>query len=175
MKLLIFALLLLTLIPHPQDLESKIKTFRNNKRFSVKYDKFRDDTHLSVGPFFVGGTKAYIGRGFQLEMSAHIFLQKKPAKDVYLQFTAKGRNWTFLKNSEMFVLVDGERMQYGEGDLDSEIRRGGVRESVVFQIPADQFLKLSQATSAELKIGNVELTLKDEHKEAFRDLLSLSK
>lgn len=175
MKILILALLLLTFIPAPQDLESKIKTFRNSKRFSVKYDKFRDDTHVSVGPFFVGGTKAYVWRGLKLEMSAHIFLDRQPVKYVYLRFASHTRDWTFLKNSEMLALVDGERMQFGEGERDSDIRRGGVSESLVYSIPLEQFAKIGQATNAELKIGTVELALKDEHKEAFRDLLSLAR
>jgi hypothetical protein len=65
-------------------------------------------------------------------------------------------------------------MEFGEGDRDSDIRRGGVSESMIYSIPIERFLKMGQATSTELKIGRVELTLKDEHKEAFRDLYSLA-
>jgi hypothetical protein len=155
------------------DIKQRIKGFRNDRRFSVRYDKFRDDTLVSVGPFYVGGTKSYVVSGFQLEMTAYLFLDKEPVKYLYIRFHSSSRDWTFLKNSELLALVDGERMQFGEGDRDSDVRRGGVSESMVYAIPVERFEKMGRATSAELKIGSVELTLKDEHKEAFRNLLSL--
>jgi len=160
--------------PGSADIQQRIKNFRNSKRFSVRYDKFRNDTIVSVGPFFIGGTKSYVVRGFQLEMTAYLLLDKGPIDHIYLRFDSSSRDWTFLKNSELLALVDGERMQFGEGDRDSDIRRGGVSESMIYPIPIERFLKMGQAASTELKIGRVELTLKDEHKEAFRDLVSLA-
>lgn len=160
--------------PESADIQQRIKNFRNSKRFSIRYDKFRDDTLVSVGPFFIGGTKAYVMRGFQLEMTASLLLDKGRIDYIYLRFHSSSRDWIFLKNSELLALVDGERLQFGEGDRDSDIRRGGVSESIIYSIPIEQFLKLGQAASTELKIGRVELTLKDEHKEAFRDLYSLA-
>jgi hypothetical protein len=156
------------------DIQQRIKNLRNSKRFSVRYDKFRDDTIVSVGSFFVGGTKSYVMRGFHLEMTASLLLDKGPINYIYLRFYSSSRDWTFLKNSELLALVDDERMEFGEGDRDSDIRRGGVSESMIYSIPIERFLKMGQATSTELKIGRVELTLKDEHKEAFRDLYSLA-
>jgi hypothetical protein len=176
MKPLLLALLLLSLAPAPQDLQSRIKTFRNNKRFSVRYDRFRDETRVSVGPFFVGGTGAYVMSGRQLEMSAVFFRSPgETVKTIYLLFESRSSNWTFLKSRELFVIVDRERLSFGEGERDSDLRGRGVSESLVFDIPIETFEKISKASTSELKVGPLELTLKDEHKEAFRDLLSLSK
>lgn len=161
--------------PQGQDLDQRIKTFRNSGRFSVKYNRFEDYTNVSVGPFFVGGTSSYVTRGFQLEMSASFIKDGKPINTVYLIFRSKSKEWTFLKSRELYALVDGERMSLGEGDRDSDIRFGSVSELMIFPIPLEAFTKVAKAQSAELKIGRIELTLKDEHKEAFRDLLSLSK
>ncbi len=182
MKLLAIALLVLTLTPVPQDLESKIKTFRNNKRFSVKYDKFKDRTIVDVGPFVVGGNMRYFASGSQMYMTAR-FLTPGPTvngnvKSFALWFRATGKNWQFLKSRELYAIADGERFEFGEGRYDGDVSgssRGiGVSETLGFIIPVDAFEKLGKAQNAELRIGDFEMKLKEEHKEAFRDLLALS-
>lgn len=173
--MLTLLLALSLIVPLPQtSLEQKIKTFRNHSRFKVKHDRFRDRTHVSVGPFFVGGTKAYISRGFRLEMSAHIFIAKQSDSDAYLVFESTSRRWTFLKNQELHALVDGERLSLGEGTWDAELRYRRVSEGVAFKIPLNIMSRIAKANSAELLIGSQELKLKDEHQQAIRDLLSLN-
>lgn len=159
--------------PQGQDLKERIKTFRNNGRFSVTYNKFQDYTRVMVGPFFVGGSTAHFMSGFQLEMSASFIKEGKPINEIYLLFRARGKDWTFLKSRDLYALVDGERMSFGEGDWDSDVSRRGTSELIIFTVPIEAFAKIGKAQSVELKAGRVELTLKDEHKEAFRDLLSL--
>ena len=151
-------------------------TFRNRRRFSTRYDKFKDETHVSVGPFFIGGTKSYVWSGFQLEMTAHFFSKGRITEQptvFYLAFRSSSKEWQFLRSRELYALVDGERLALGEGDHDSDIRFGGVSELLIYQLSADVFYKLGTAHHVELKIGNMELTLKDEHLEAFRDLYSM--
>lgn len=176
MKPLLLALLLLAVIP-TQNLESKIKTFRNHSRFSVKYDKFKDRTVVDVGPFVVGGDMKYALSGSRLYMTGRFSRSgsegKSPAT-FSLWFRATGRDWEFLKTRNLYALIDGTRFDLGEGKYDADLRRRNVSESLGFPVPVDVFQKLGAAKSAELKIGRIELTLKDEHKEAFRDLLSLS-
>jgi len=66
-------------------------------------------------------------------------------------------------------------MELGEGDRDSDVRRlGSVSELLIYRLPADAFYQIATAHNVELKLGNLKLTLKDEHLEAFRDLYSLS-
>jgi hypothetical protein len=148
-------------------------TFRNKSRFSTQYDKFKDETHVSVGPFFVGGN---VWSGFQLEMSPHFFskghITGQPTV-FYLAFRSSSKDWTFLHSRDLYAIVDGERLELGEGDHDSDIRLGGVREWLIYRLSPDVFYKMGTAHHVELKVGNLELTLKDEHLEAFRDLYSL--
>ncbi len=182
MKPLILALLLLLLTPAPQDLESKIKTFRNNKRFSVKYDKFKDRSFVDVGPFVVGGNMRYVVSGSQLYMTARFIYAgqtiKAPVENFALWFRATGKDWEFLKARDLYAIADGERFDFGEGRYDGDVsasrRSVGVSETLGFIIPAAAFEKLGKAQNVELRIGDFEMKLKDEHKEAFRDLLSLS-
>jgi|SRR6185503_14283152 len=180
MKTLLLAILLLLIFSPPQDLESKIKTFRNHKRFSVNYDKFKDESWIDVGPFVVGGDMRYFMTSTQLHMTARLRYSgttiKKPVNNFVLWFQATGKDWTFLKDRDLYALIDGERFDLGEGRHDGDVRHyGGVSETLGFLIPAEVFQKMGKAEKTELKIGRIELTLKDEHKEAFRDLYSLSK
>ena len=181
--LVILALLLLCLTPTPQDLESKIKTFRNHKRFSVRYDRFKDRTTVDVGPFVVGGNMRYFATNSQLYMTALFTYSGQtvtaPVERFAFWFRASGKNWEFLKSRELYAIADGERFDFGEGHYDGDVSGSywgvGVSETLGFVIPVASFEKLGKADNVELRIGDFELKLKDEHKEAFRDLLSLSK
>jgi hypothetical protein len=71
-------------------------------------------------------------------------------------------------------VADGQRYDLGPGQSkDYEIRRHRVSELMVYKIPLDTFTSIANAKSAELQIGQKEISLKDEHLEAFRDLISL--
>ena len=160
----------------PMTVKRDPSTFRNKSRFSTEYDKFKDQTHVRVGPFFVGGTKSYVWSGFQLEMSVHFFCKghmTSQPRVFYLAFWSSSKDWTFLRSRDLYALVDGERLELGEGDHDSDVELGGVSERLIYRLSPDVFSKLGAAQHVELKIGNVELTLKDEHLEAFRDFYSL--
>jgi hypothetical protein len=41
-------------------------------------------------------------------------------------------------------------------------------------VPKDVFVKLSQAKTIEMRLGRKEVKLKDEHTQAFRDLITLA-
>lgn len=176
-------LVILALFPLFQTPQDKIKTFRNSKRFSVEYDKFKDQTMVSVGPFVVGGDMRYALTGKQMYLTAAFVYSgsalREPVKTFILYITATGKDWQFLKSRELYALADGERFSFGEGMYDGDIKRGlsgvGVAESLGFAVPVEAFKKLGTADKSELKIGNFEMKLKDEHKEAFRDLYGLSR
>lgn len=107
-------------------------------------------------------------------MSAHLFIAKQSDPDAYLVFESTSRRWTFLKNQELYALVDGERLSLGEGEWDAELRYRRVSEGVAYKIPLNIMSRIAKANSAELLIGTQELKLKDEHQQAIRDLLSLN-
>jgi hypothetical protein len=161
------------------DLKQKIKTFKNNRRFSVRYDKFKNSTHVSVGPFNIGGDKAYIFSGAMLGMGADFFFQgqtlKEGVEEIYLVFDSRSKDWRFLDGRDLYAIVDGERMELGKGERSSDVRRGSVSELIIYKLPIDTFSKIANAKAVELKVGSIELKLKDEHLIAFKDLLSLTK
>lgn len=187
MRKTLVLLLLLTLCPpflvqdKPQteaDFKLKIKGFKNNKRFAVDYDKFKDQTRIAVGTFSVGGDGTYIMSGAMLSMGAYFFFNGKELKDevahYILYFNSSSTDWRFLRDSRLYALVDGERFELGEGTRRSEVRRGGVTEQLLYKLPAETFKKFADAKLVEFRVGAVELKLKDEHMIAFRDLQSLA-
>lgn len=165
-------LLILAFFPLFQTPQERIKTFRNSKRFSVEYDKFKDRTQVQVGPFVLSNGDLYMTARF-LFPGENV---KEPVPQFALWFQASAREWKFLKHRHLSVVADGERMGLGEGAYDGNLkRRGGTSESLGFLIPAVSFEKISKAQSVEIRVGQSELKLNDEHKEAFRDLYSLSR
>jgi hypothetical protein len=181
----IVPLLLLLAVPfafHAQDLKSQIKTFKNSRRFKVVYDKFDDTTLVTVGPFYLDADFMEPDNNFQLA-AGFIFNgsgQPKDVSDFNLVFIANGdRDWKFLENRMLKMIVDGERMSFGEADRSSKIGKnwlGEVRlkETLFVSVPKDVFVKLSQARTIEMRLGRKEIKLKDEHTQAFRDLLTLA-
>lgn len=159
------------------DLKQRIKTFKNRGRFSVSYDKFKDITDVSVGPFAISPVRSSV-----VAMDADFFFGGQTLQEdvtaIHLVFTSysayRTGEWTFGEHRELYAIIDGERMELGEGSWKSHI--GGLSsESIIFTLPIATFRKIAEAKLVELKVGSVELKLKDEHLIAFKDLLSLTK
>lgn len=180
MKVLVLLVLLLAPFPiiaqqpsNTETLKTKVKKFRNSKRFVIKHDKFKDVTVVKAW-FLTGTGRGWFAGGFT-------FSGERPAQYFFLLETS-GRRWRHLDpdNQILYALLDGERLNLGTGDHDGNISIGAitrnvsVNEQIIFPLSADTFSKMANSKSAELKIGSMEFRLKDEHQEAFRDLLSLT-
>ena len=160
-------------------LKQQIKKFKNSRRFLVKYDKFKDRTVVRVGPFGLTGSMEYaltntmigILAGFGYEGAAI----QKSVEAFSLGFTYSGKEWEFLKDRDVYALVDGERMQLGKADRASDINLGSVEELLSVSMDTATFNKIANAKVVEIKVGNREFKLKNEHLQAFRDLESLTK
>src|SRR6185295_17255739 len=87
------------------DLQRRIKTFRNSKHFEVKYDRFKDETRVSVGP-------SYPGRKVIMEARFYFKGQQPTQKvaEVYLVLTAYGTDWQFLNTRTLNAIIDGDRV-----------------------------------------------------------------
>jgi hypothetical protein len=170
--------LILGILPlaHAQsDLKQRTKTFRNSKRFAIEYDKFKDETLAHVGPFAIsskGGMVGLYGRFLFRGQSV-----QTPVETFYLGIIRYGRQWQFLDTDKVYILVDGERyaLDAARGSRLGNSRAYLTEEWLTVPIDFRLFQKLGTAKSAELKAGSIEAKLKDEHLEAFRDLLSLAR
>jgi hypothetical protein len=157
--------------PSVETLKAQIKTFKNQKRYGVRYDKFTDVTtvwfrfDLNEGGRRLGAILKFTGGGDATR---------------YVVYEDRGSDWQHLEHRRLYALIDGERVDLGLGERDSKVSGAGyyrgnvsVWESLTFPINADGFDQLAKGQSVELKIGRREIKLKDEHRQAFRDLLSL--
>jgi hypothetical protein len=94
---------------------------------------------------------------------------------VFSSYSAfRGAGWTFVDHRDLYGIIDGKRMELGEGAWKSHV--GNLSsEELIFTLPIATLRKIAEAKTVELKVGVVELKLKEEHLIAFRDLLSLTK
>lgn len=175
--LLAFALILsiLSLAPAQTDLKSRAKHFRNSKRFVVEYDKFKDETLAHVGPFAISSKGGMVGLYAR-------FLFKgpqvtAPVDTFYLGIIRYGRQWQFLDTDKVYLLIDGERfaLDAARGSRLGNSRAYLTEEWLTIPIDAATFQKLASGKSVEIKAGAIEAKLKDEHMQAFWDLISLSR
>lgn len=175
-------LLLLTSPLYAQGIKQKIKTFRNSKRFLVKYDKFKDRTWVQC--WFATGSK----RGGSLSGAVSFQGEQQPKGNAAYFFIlgSYSRDWRYHDDDarQLYAIIDGERLRLGIGDRDGDVMSSGVfsslsgvtvHEQITFTLDAEMFARLATSKSVELKIGPIEFKLKDEHQEAFRDLISLTK
>ena len=149
---------------------------KHKSRIGFKYDKFKDQTTVRVGPYFMTGGMEYAMTNSQFEMIAAFSVpgQKlvKPVGSVTLAFESKSKEWKFLNERNLYALVNGERLNLGEAVRDSDVRRGGVSEFLSVSVPYETFIKIANGKTVEMKLGEKEFKLKDEHLEGFRDLAS---
>jgi len=177
MKALLLILALVVGAYGQSDLKLKTKSFKNNKRFEVSYDRFKNRTTVTAGPFFLRDLSFQMNANFTFEGET----QTNPVKTVWLFFDTNFSNAQFLDERELFMIVDQERLSFGEGERTSRINSGGysrysrvtVSERLSFPIPLVLFQKIAKAKKVEIKVGRWELPLKEEHLVAFRDLLRL--
>jgi len=170
----------LTLAQGPKastDLKQRIKTFKNSGRFSVRYDKFKDITDVSVGPFAISPVKGSV-LGMNAEFSFAGQAVQEDLSVVRLVFSSysafRGAGWTFVDHRSLYGIIDGDRTELGEGAWKSHVSNLSFEE-LVFTLPIATIRKIAGAKTVELKVGLVELKLKEEHLIAFKDLLSLTK
>lgn len=159
--------------PSVETLKAKIKTFKNDKRYGVRYDKFTDVTtvwfrfDINEGGRRLGATINFTGNNYH----------SSPAR--YFVYEDRGRDWQHLEREDrqLYALIDGERLVLGAGDRDSKVSGYGVSvwERLAFRLDADTFNKIAAGQSVEFRIGRRQLEIKDEHRQAFRDLESLLK
>lgn len=171
MKAVILALLLLQPIVQTDAIKQKVKTFRNHKKFSVQYDRFKDVTDITVGGFYIKNQRRY-GR---LDTSVMLSFrgQTPPDRIERVYFFFEGPSARVYDHS--IVLIDGERFELQNTDQISHGIVAGTRPQAMLIMDWGIFEKLAYSKSSELQIGTAEIRFEDEHLQAFRDLLSLAK
>lgn len=182
MKILLFLLIFLFVQPvfcqkTLDQLKNETKTFQNNKRFEIEYDKFKDSSVVRFSSFSIysakpGGGIIYFGLSFPFEGNV---LKSTPDR-INLFFLSSGAAWRFLKLHNLIFILDDERLDLGEGRHNGRINSAGrsaVSESVTFSLTTDELEEIADSKQTELQLGAFEGKLTAEHKQMIKDFIKL--
>ena len=167
-----------------EQLKQQASRFKNSKRFAVSYDKFKDETWVRTGPFAISGTGRYMAGGGMIFLWASFRFSGQSIKQSIDTFSFylehNGKDWLFLTTKEMYLLIDSHR-EVLPAEQKGNVGRGGfgslgpVNEILLTTMSPQLFESLATGKSVELRAGSYETKLKEEHQQAFRDLLSLAR
>src|SRR5437588_1181681 len=175
----------------------QVRKFKHNSKVESIYDKAKDQTTTYLRPMTVtsapGSIEAQImseGKktetipGEVLSMTAYFVSPGKTAvkpRSVVLGF----RSWTMDKtkyDNDRTLVIDFDAssinlgaMELLERRLDPNMELSNHRyfvESLEMPLPYETFLRITNAAKVKLTLAGTELSLRSEHLEAFRDLVS---
>ncbi len=176
----------------PEDLKRQAKTFKDHRKYEIRYDKFEDMSiaRFSGNNLVTSGEqfgallgKAMAGssdpRGVPMLLLGAGFVfsgdtLKESPKHYVIYFDYSGESWAFIKSSKLIFLVDDERIQFGEGKSDRTVKKqSGVQEIISFLASKDDLLRIGNGKSVELKIGSLTRKLKPQQAQMFLDIVKL--
>ncbi len=174
MKILVLLFLLVVPIcPQVKSVEEaqrQISEFSDTKYFFVKYDRFKDITDVFVrldltpkkGDIFQNITfnllisSRFLGNG----IADH-------AREQVLCVTSTSRDWKFLKDRELNLLVDSTRMPLGERTHDGNVETYFVSEVLCWPITELQRDSILNAQQVEFQLGTLESSIGKEKLSLF--------
>lgn len=179
------------------DVQAKLQTIKDRKKFVATYDKFKDYTSVLCKPvdllgrgekmavaFARGMGQGPYHTGPEPDLPPSMFvltvgfgfngkLLNEPPRYA-LAFGSDSNNWHFLKDHVLYALIDEERLNLGEGQHEGNIYLGGVSEQMVFNLSREQIEKFANGKSVEIQLGGFPRKLKPEALNRFRSLLTLT-
>lgn len=142
----------------------------------MRYDRFKDETTVTVGPYFLSSGMDLVMTNSRLELMVSFIYNgqklQRPVERVTIGFLSSSKDWKFLRDQSVHVLADDQRFDLGSAERDSDLRMGGVSEILAVNVLYETFSKIANSSKVEMRFGNKEIKLKDEHLEGFRDLAS---
>ena len=147
-----------------------LSSIASAQALKTKYDRFKDETTVYVGPNYVDID------GPRLEVAFYVgYAGTKPARDrmtIGMAVYSSTREWRFISDDNLIVLVDGKRLEIGKPiSKDSKLARTrGVDESMAYKISEEQLITISKAEKVEMQIGRTEFALKQSFVRVLREL-----
>jgi len=147
-------------------------------KIHTSYDRAKDLTRVSLAARNLSGEKEQYHRlDFSLSATYSGKLRKKPAAVNFELFTiVKARKL----NSDLYVefVRDGEAVHFGsnrEAVMKPVPGRSWIGERMVFLVPYDDFLKLTEAQQLEIRLGGVRFEFDDTALNSLRSFLEAIK
>lgn len=158
---------------HPRD-KAREKT---RGRVKVEYDRFRDVTVVSTSDMEPAQARASGSLALTVSF-AYKGITKTQASLGTLFFHAMSSSqtgWRFLRDRELIVLADGERMNFGQGDHEGRIYRSMVAETITFSASVEQLERIGKSQTVQLQLGPEEYALRPGQIDTIADMAALMK
>lgn len=156
--------------PLPEELPIPRGPFKHGFQVETKYDKFRDQTKVSVD------CKVYYKGPFGLFLTVEgSYPQHSPSppETVQLGLTAMSAKEKYKKSRRLIVLADGQRFDLGELGKDvEEVEEILIFEKMMTTVPFRTVLQMANSQSVEMQLNEIEFKVPSEALEALRDFTS---
>ena len=168
-----------------EDFGKQINSFKKKKLFNVLYDKFSDETVVSLYPITLLSSTDIVYRKINtfnlgIAITFKTNLMSNETKEFILFVKTESKTWKFLESSRMQFLADSTRIDLGESQHKGKIKEIGlilkeigVSETLAYTITKEELKTLSNSQKVEFRIGDVEKALKPEQLALLKDYLSL--
>jgi hypothetical protein len=145
--------------------------YKHSKKIVEKYDRFKDRTVVFLyGLTVKGGFSRSVGMATIFNSPGHT-VQMPQYVEVF--FTSASRQWQIGGDRGLIILADGARYDYGQTKLtDVYISGDIIVDGMDVHIPTPDFLKIINAKTVEMRLGDAEFKLAPDHMEALRDFAS---
>jgi hypothetical protein len=164
-------------------MEIRVKSLINNKRFAVKHDRFKNLTRVQFGWAGIDGHnkgRLQMAAAFQFEGDT----LTESADTFIIWFHSVGLDWKYIRNNRLIFLAGNERIDLGdaqhEGEVDrpstySRYSRVWVNETMAYKLNRSQVEKIVGATNVEFQLGGFTATLNSEARVGLYHLFEMSK
>jgi hypothetical protein len=100
---------------------------------------------------------------------------KAPVKTATLRFSSDSRDWRFIPNRALTILVDGERISFPNGGRAGRLAdppdRVRIENMLYFGISRDELAQIAHGQVVEMKLGNRSFKLSSTQRAVLQDLL----
>jgi len=140
-----------------------------------EYDKFKNQTHVLSPRMRLLASGKYKTLHDDIHLEADCFYSGRvptPNNTEYsLSFISYERNWRFLTDHRMIMLLDGKRSDLGNGSHQGDLGDRTVWEAVTFRFSRKALEYLANSGRAELQLGTFETTLSEANKAAIKEIV----
>lgn len=145
----------------------KIKEWRSHEyRVVSEKGKFDTDRRIRLGPVKIDDSTS-------LSLLLIVKDDERVMDNASIEINSVASDWRFRGNRDLKFLVDGELINLGEMNRDTEVSNGRCIEYLNAVVPLMLLARISRANSSDVAVGAIEQSIGKGFKYALRESLSL--
>jgi len=134
----------------------------------VEYDSTKDLTQITLSPFILSSRKhEELRLGAVAAYPGKVRVRPTEVTLVFISLSASDAT-KYDAARKVSVTVDGQHLTLGEARYSKQTQEGYFVETLMIGMPLDNFLRISGAKEATLKIGFTEVPLSEKQLEILR-------